>query len=210
MATIAQPAAALRAARSLRLPGLAGLATPRRRKIAAIGFVVALAGYGLMLGARYWNATGQAAGLAERSREMSQAITRPIPSSQAQAAALASAEARVKQIASLFNSATSDTLLTVAAESAAQAGLTLTSVTMGEAKTEVFGAVQYQALPMTLVINGPSDSLSAYLSIIRARYPAVAVGSMRTNRTGAMETSRVSLQFYTAPTAVEKPVKKTP
>ena len=209
MASIVQPAP-LRAVRSLRLPGLARVATPRARKFAAVALAVVLLGYGLTLGTRYWNATSQTAELSLRSRELSRALTRPLPSSQAQAAALASAEARAKQIESLFNSATSDTLLTVVADSAAQAGLTLASVTMGEAKAEVFGAVQYQALPMTLVVNGAADSLTGYLSIVRSQYPAVAVSSIRTHRTGATENSRVTLQFYTDPKPVEKPVKKTP
>ena len=212
MAAILHPAssAPTRAARILRLPPIARAAYPRARKLAGIALTILFLGYIVTLGARYGNASGQAADLSSRSGVLSQAVNRPLPSGQAQASALASAEARAQQIELLFTSATSDTLLTVVSEGAGEAGLTLASVTIGEPKVQVFGAVQYRALPMTLVLSGPADRVPGYLAIIRTRSPAVSVGSIRTHRTGTTETSRVTLQFYADPSPVEKPARKSP
>ncbi|GEM_PF-4647305 len=108
--------------------------------------------------------------------------------------------------ASPFTYANLDRVLAQVMLAAVDAGVSLVSLEAGDLAPLTEGAVIYQALPLSIAVQGNPDQINALVGELHQRLPVAAVGSLRITSLEALPVAQLQYVVYLSPTPA--PVKK--
>lgn len=177
----------------------------------AVAAVVALAllGYYLVLGARYWQASSATASAREEIRDLERKM-RAVPGGVSLVSIeLNAQQARVDALHGLFAISSTDELLGIISATATASAVELKSITSEAPKKELLGNLEYYVQPVGISLEGPVDNFSRFLSLLQQKVPVVSAMDVRISGLDAIPKARILLFFYLSPHVVEKAEEKS-
>ncbi|MBI4340329.1 MAG: hypothetical protein HY680_10340 [Chloroflexi bacterium] len=182
----------------------------RARAWAVVLAVVALClvAFYAFLGLRYWQVSARLSDLASRAQAAS-GVPQDAPLTEEVLAQHSAAQGlQLAEVTALFSYPETAQLTAMLITSAEEAGAVLLSVTVGETSPLVQGGVQYQAMPMTVTLQGSPESVSHFLSLVQASAPTASVTGVRFSGLEADPLAQMQLTVHLSPRAI--PPKKGP
>jgi len=172
----------------------------------AVAAVVALAllGYYLLLGTRYWQASTAAASAREDIRASERRMGAAHNNVSLLSSELNAQQPRVDALHGLFAVSSSDDLLGIISATATDAAVELNSISSDSPRKEMLGNLEYYVQPVGISLEGPVDNFSRFLSLLQQKIPVVSVMDVRISGVDATPAARIQLFFYLSPHAIEK------
>ncbi len=177
----------------------------------AVAALVALAllGYYLWLGARYWQASTAAASAREEIQALERKM-RAVPDSVSRFSnELKAKQARVNAVQGLFAVSATDELLGIISATATESAVELKSIRSEGSREEILGNLEYDVAPVGITLEGPVDNFSRFLSLLQQKVPVVSATQLRISGLDANPTAKMQLFFYLSPHAIEKTEEKS-
>ena len=190
----------------------------------AVIISIALFGYYLIQGVRYWAALADVSDNRQEISSLERKINSLPQSAESKSESSSEVErqlSNLEDLERLFNYPGTDDLLAIVSSTAVDAGLELQSMRAeapreeslyvsayqvqpattsanapGEATPDILA---YQVQPVTISMEGPPANLAQFLTSLRQRVPVVSAPSIRIAGLDAVPTSKIQLLFYLSP-----------
>ena len=143
--------------------------------IVAIAIAVVLLGYYGILATRYYRAYEEVPVLEHQTVRLTRAMRESLPEEQALKIALESEESYVDALKSLFSYPQTDDMMAIMSTTSQETSVTLLSLALGDAQPEIVDGILYQVQPITVTLQGESDSISEFLHVLHQKVPAFGI-----------------------------------
>lgn len=176
----------------------------------AIAALVALAllGYYLLLGGRYWQASTAAASAREDIRTLERRMRAVSGDVSLVSSDLSAQQVRIDALNGLFAVSSTDELLGIISATATDSAVELKSISSESPKEELLGNLEYHVQPVSITLEGPVDNFSRFLSLLQQKVPVVSAVNVRISGLDASPTARIQLFFYLSPHVIENTEEK--
>ncbi|MFN3973819.1 MAG: hypothetical protein ACK4K2_00860 [Dehalococcoidia bacterium] len=170
-------------------------AWPAMALLVALGLVA----YNALLGMRWWSGSQQVASLAIQARQGVGVAPPHTPNAEERAREVAERERQWRQAVQPFLLATPEDLVQALVTAAKEAGVSLTSVALGDTQSNSLEGVQYVAQPVTLGLRGEPAALSGFLSRLGMHLPNSALVSASFSDIAQSPAAHLQLMVYLSP-----------
>jgi len=114
-------------------------------------------------------------------------------------ARLGATNLRLENLHRLFDYPSADTLMSIVSDVAVYVGLDLVSMTADDVKVESRGALQYRVRPISVILDGSTANIQAFLAILYDRVPVVVATNARMVNLDTDPSTQVQLRFFLSP-----------
>lgn len=195
----------------------------------AVIFAIALFGYYLVQGVRYWQASGDVSAIRQEIRSLDRKINSLPQSAESKPGSASELErqlSKLEDLEGLFRYPGTDDLLAIVSSTAVDAELELQSMRAEAPREEVLhvpasqvrpvtisaeapeeetvDVLAYQVRPVTITMAGPPANLARFLTSLQQRVPMVSAPSLRIAGLDQDPKSKIQLLFYLSPHAIPK------
>ena len=154
-------------------------------------------GYYAVLGARYWSASQRVEALTGQVQQLTAAQKRTaLPATHVVST---SPERRLEELRGLFAYSSTDDMIAIVSSTARETGVSLVSVSVGEAQPKPQGNVKYQAPPLSLRLQGGTDAIYRFLARLQEVASSVTVTDIRLTSLDGLPLAQVQMLFYLSP-----------
>ena len=165
----------------------------------AMAVAMVLAGYYGLMGFRYLNASEQESVLSfEVGRLLSLGGRTPLGVS-IQTAQLEASQQRQAELGEFFTNTETDSLIAVLSAAAQETSVDLSSVSVGETRTEVDGDMQYKVQPLAVILQGDAQDIFSFFEILHQRLPSATVTGVRIASLDSQPSARAQILVSTSP-----------
>ena len=154
-------------------------------------------GYYAVLGARYWSASQRVEALTGQVQQLTAAQRRT--ATPATPVVSTSSQRRLEELRGLFAYNSTDDMIAIVSSTARETGVSLVSVSVGEAQPKTQGNVKYQAQPLSLRLQGGADAIYSFLARLQEAAPSGAVTDIRLTSLDGLPLAQVQMLFYLSP-----------
>ena len=197
----------------------------------AVIFSIALFGYYLVQGVRYWQASGDVSDNRQEIRSLERKINSLPQNAESKSGSLSEVErqlSNLEDLERLFSYPGTDDLLAIVSSTAVDAGLELQSMRAEAPREETLlvsdyqvqpvtisddapgeetpDILAYQVQPVTISMEGPPANLAQFLTSLRERVPVVSAPNIRIAGLDHVPTSKIQLLFYLFPLEIPEEV----
>ena len=165
----------------------------------SILMVVGIVGYFGFLGLRYWDASNEIQSLRAEALEFPAALRANPVDEKSMMAELQSEELRLGQLLDAFSHRTTGELIGLLYSIASSSGIELGSVVAGRLSSVEDSGIQYQTLPINITLRGDPAAIYEFLSQVREKEYAVAVGNIRIAGLDGIASAQTEFAFYMSP-----------
>jgi len=175
--------------------------------IVAIAIAVVLLGYYGTLATRYFQASEEVPSLEAQTLRLTRAMRESLPEEQALVTALESEESYVDALKSLFSYPQTDDLMAIMSTTSQETSVTLLSLALGDAQPDVVDGILYQVQPITVTLQGESDSISEFLHVLHQKVPAFGILAIRMADLDDTPTAQIQFRAYLSPESISEKEK---
>ena len=172
--------------------------------IVAAAIAVTIAGYYTLLGIRYLDASGQVPIVSARIAQFQRTIRGELPDETPLELALIVQEEQLTELRSLFNYPRPDDLVGILSSTSQAAGVELTSITVGDAKTEIKDGIEFTIQPLNISVNGGSIPIYRWLEQLHEQIPVISVTSFRITGLNSFTSAKINLLVFLSPTTAQE------
>ncbi len=150
-------------------------------------------------GVRYLQAVGNNSSVRDEIGRLERATGPQFDGNAVREARLGATNLRLENLHRLFDYPSADTLMSIVSEVAVYVGLDLISMTADDVKVESRGALQYRVRPISVIIDGPTVSIQAFLAVLYNRVPVVVASNARMVNLDTAPSTQIQLRFFVSP-----------
>ena len=172
--------------------------------IVAIAIAVVLLGYYGILATRYYRAYEEAPVLEHQTVRLTRAMRESLPEEQALKIALESEESYVDALKSLFSYPQTDDMMAIMSTTSQETSVTLLSLALGDAQPEIVDGILYQVQPITVTLQGESDSISEFLHVLHQKVPAFGILAIRMANLDDAPSAQIQFRAYLSPESISE------
>lgn len=170
----------------------------------AAAIAVTIAGYYTLLGVRYLDASGQVPIVSARIAQFQRTIRGELPDETPLESALSVQEENLAEIRSLFSYPRPDDLVAILSSTAQIAGVGLTSITVGDAKTEVEDGIEFTVQPLSISVIAEPIPIYRWLEQLHEQIPVISVTDFRITGLDSFSSAKINLLVFLSPTTVQE------
>ena len=175
------------------------IAAARPWVVAAVVLAVVLAVYFAAQGYRYWQADRETSSARDDISRLERAARTQFGGTTEQEAQLVADLIRLDALHRLFDYPATDSLVSIVSETARLTGIDLRSMSVGKAKVEPLGILQYQVQPIAISVTGPTANVQDFLATLHERVPVVAASSPSMANLDSDPMTQLTLRFFLSP-----------
>jgi len=168
--------------------------------VVAVGLFLYFASQGV----RYWQSAGDNAALRDEIGTLERATGALPPEIQEQEEELETKQLQLEILKQRFEYPATDTLMAIVSDVARSASLGLVSMTAQDVVVEIRGGLQYSVRPISVVLEGPTTSISIFLSGLYKQVPMVVASNARMVNLDTSPSTQIQLRFYLSPEPAPK------
>ena len=172
--------------------------------IVAIAIAVVLLGYYGILATRYYRAYEEVPVLEHQTVRLTRAMRESLPEEQALKIALESEESYVDALKSLFSYPQTDDMMAIMSTTSQETSVTLLSLALGDAQPEIVDGILYQVQPITVTLQGESDSISEFLHVLHQKVPAFGILAIRMANLDDAPSAQIQFRAYLSPESISE------
>ena len=172
--------------------------------IVAIAIAVVLLGYYGILATRYYRAPEEVPVLENQTVRLTRAMRESLPEEQALKTALESEESYVDALKSLFSYPQTDDMMAIMSATSQETSVTLLSLALGDAQPEIVDGILYQVQPITVTLQGESDSISEFLHVLHQKVPAFGILAIRMANLDDAPSAQIQFRAYLSPESISE------
>ena len=167
--------------------------------------LVAIAAYVAFLGVRQWNALATVDSATEELRSLSRELAAADRLQSVPTVETADSSPQPAGPADRFDNPRFDELIERTSDVAATAGVNIVSVTVGNLESSNDGGIEFEILPMALVLNGPLDGVMEFLRRLNGSAGSALISGMRLAGLDSTPAVHLDLTFFLRPTENNEP-----
>ena len=167
----------------------------------AVLMATLVVGYYGILGARYFKVSQEFPSLTTQIQQLARGTRGQAPEGQLVMVELESVQLRLEELQSLFDYPETDDLMAIMSDTASEIPLTLRSITIGDASTEILNGTVFQVQPVNVTVKGKADSIYGFMSLLQKKIPVIVVTSIRLSDIDAKPNGQIDFVVYLSPEA---------
>ena len=167
----------------------------------ALALATLIVGYYGVLGARYFKVSQEFPSLTSQIQQLARGTRGQAPEEQLVMVEMESVQLRLEELQSLFDYPETDDLMAIMSDTASEIPLTLRSITIGDASTEILNGTVFQVQPVNVTVKGKADSIYGFMSLLQEKIPVIVVTSIRLSDIDAKPNGQIDFVVYLSPEA---------
>ena len=167
----------------------------------AVVLATLVVGYYGILGARYFKVSQEFPSLTSQIQQLARGTSGQVPEEQLVLVELESVQLRLEELQNLFDYPETDDLMAIMSDTASEIPLTLRSITIGDASTEILNGTVFQVQPVNVTAKGKADSIYGFMSLLQEKIPVIVVTSIRLSDIDAKPNGQIDFIVYLSPEA---------
>ena len=158
-----------------------------------------LLGYYAVLGIRYLDASRQSDSLAGKIDQLPRVTSEGVLQNTGLKAELELQEHKVEELRSLFSYTQTTEILATLSDTAQEARIDLTSMSVGDRTSEILGGSRYSIQPLTLGITGELSRIHRFLSTLHIKLPVTAIRDINMSNLDTTPSAQIQLLLFLSP-----------
>ena len=167
----------------------------------ALTLAVVIVGYYGVLGLRYFKVSQEFPSLTSQIQQLARGARGQAPEEQLVMTELESLQLRLEKLQRLFDYPETDDLMAIMADAAQEISVTLRSITIGDANSDILNGTAFVVQPVNVTVKGKPDSIYGFMSLLQEKIPVIVVTSIRLSDIDAKPTGQIDFVVYLSPEA---------